>query len=338
MSSPSTHDHSNPTTDPWEGFTHDEALAWARVTLRYLPRPSGAGILGSQVVQPHRGPGPAIRRAGRQSRGIAVALGFTPATFAAWIVSLRWVPATRYAAHPHNHTVEHPLSQPGHTFDAEVCAGWPFLLTRGLYARKPRRTTRSCARRSADSTRRRRTHTTRRACTPHATTRSWPGAARATGSIRHTDPKRWSDADSRERDRLPPHRSTNRRRPSASARSVTTRRPRPHIPCCEVRDGFDMRAAQVGGCTKTCGRAAGRRGERRARGEDRRRGVTPRRRAVNHSRQGTSSMPPAHEFRVVSQYVLTERSLRSVRPQTIARPKSPRAAVSPSRGSASDSG
>lgn len=236
MSSPSTHDRSNPTTDPWEGFTHDEALAWARVTLRYLPRPSGAGILGIRSSSLTAGRVPrSAEQAGRAR--IAVALGFTPATFAAWIVSLRWVPATRYAAHPHNHTVEHPLSQPGHTFDAEVWAGWPFLLTRGL---SPEAATHYALQRAEE-----------RGFDPTAsdaydTARVYAARYDAVLARRrarygldpHADPKRWSNADSRERDRR--RRSVDESSQTFRERSIRARAEAEAAhTLLEVRDGFD---------------------------------------------------------------------------------------------------
>lgn len=235
-SSPSTHENPAPTTDPWEGFTHDEALAWARVTLRFLPRPSGAGVLGarSSSLSAGRVP-PSDEQAGRAR--IAAALGFTPATFAAWIVSLRWVPATLYAAHPHHHRVEHPMSQPGHTFDAEVWAGWPFLLTRGLSPEAATHYTLLRAEeRGFDPTASAAYDTARAYAARYDTVLARRRAHY--GLDPQADPQRWIDADSRERDRR--HRSVDESSQTFRERSIRDRAEAEAAHALrEVRDGFD---------------------------------------------------------------------------------------------------
>lgn len=200
MSSPSTDDVPTHAPDQWEGFTHAEALAWSRVVLRFLPHPVGAGVLGAASSAHAAGRPPSGTGWAERAR-TAVALGFTPTTFAAWRTSLTWVPANRYAAHPHNHTVEWPTHQPGHTFDAEVWAGWPLLLAQGL---SPEAATHYALLRaeeagfdSSDST-------------AYAAARTYDDqyeSVLAHRRARHgiderTHPQRWADADSRTRDRL----------------------------------------------------------------------------------------------------------------------------------------
>lgn len=237
MSTQSTDDLSAPATGPWKGFTCDEALKWSRLVLRFLPHPAGAGVLGAASSSIASGRAPS--GAGWVDRvRTAIALGFTPAAFSAWLVSLRWVPAGRYAAHPDNHTVEHPMNQPGHTFDAEVWAGWPFLLAHGL---TPEAATHYALLRAEE-----------RGFDPSAseaydTARAYDArydevlARRREhyGIDGHTAPQRWIDADSRTRDRL-------RRTIHEASQTIRERSIRGHAEADaahgrrEIRDGFDL--------------------------------------------------------------------------------------------------
>lgn len=200
MSSPSTDDVPTHTPDRWEGFTRDEALAWSRVILRFLPHPAGAGFLGFASSQRTSGRPPSGTGWAERAR-TAIALGFTPDTFAAWRASLTWVPANRYAAHPHNHTVDWPMHQPGHTFDAEVWAGWPFLLAQGL---SPEAATHYALLRAeeagfdpSDAA----AYSDSRAYREQYDSVLAQRRARY-GIDERSDPQRWADADSRTRDRL----------------------------------------------------------------------------------------------------------------------------------------
>lgn len=236
MSTQSTDDLSAPATGPWKGFTCDEALNWSRLVLRFLPHPAGAGVLGAASSSIASGRAPS--GAGWVDRvRTAIALGFTPAAFSAWLVSLRWVPAGRYAAHPDNHTVEHPMNQPGHTFDAEVWAGWPFLLAHGL---TPEAATHyallRAEERGFDPT----------ASDAYDTARVYAARYDAVLARRrarygldpHTDPKRWSNADSRERDRR--RRSVDESSQTFRERSIRDRAEAEAAhTLLEVRDGFD---------------------------------------------------------------------------------------------------
>lgn len=232
MSSPSTDDVPAHTADRWEGFTRDEALAWSRVILRFLPHPAGVGLLGAASSRHATGRTPSGMGWAERAR-TAIALGFTPATFAAWRTSLTWVPANRYAAHPHNHTLEWPLHQPGHTFDAEVWAGWPFLLTQGL---SPEAATHYALLQAEEA------GFDPAGSTAYSASRTYRDQYESVlaqrrahdGIDERAEPQRWADSDTRTRDRL-------RRDLHESTQTFRERSIRGHAEAEEAHDRADVR-------------------------------------------------------------------------------------------------